>query len=80
MTKAIVRKIDTQGRVSIPIEWRKEAMKGVKEVLIVEYPDKLEIIPKKVVDLTEFFDSVEVDFALTSDYHELKKRLLGAKI
>lgn len=80
MTKAIIRKIDTQGRISIPIGWRKEAMNEATEVLIVEYPDRLEIIPKKTVDLTEFFDSIEVDFPPSSDYHKLKKRLLGAKI
>lgn len=80
MTKAIIRKIDTQGRISIPTKWRKEAMKGAREVVIVEHSDRLEIIPKKAVDLTEFFDSIEVDFPLGSDYHELKKRLRGAKI
>ena len=70
--KAGIRKIDPQGRITLPSAWRKS--KNVKEVLIIETDDKLEIIPANA-DLSKYIDSVEVDAKDWDDYHRLRKEL-----
>jgi len=72
-----LKEVDSQGRFTIPAKWRERILKGVKEVYVFMYPDHLRVVPKRAVDLTEYFDSVEVDATLEgfSEYHKLKKSI-----
>ncbi|TES96695.1 MAG: AbrB/MazE/SpoVT family DNA-binding domain-containing protein [Promethearchaeota archaeon] len=54
-----IRKVDSQGRIVLPHKWREKELKEGDEVLIIEEQGILKIIPKKKVDLTQFFDSLE---------------------
>lgn len=65
--------MDSQGRIILPISWRRE--RG-DEVMVVEREDKLEIFPRNA-DLSKYMDSVEV--ANFSDYHEMRRELRGTK-
>ncbi len=56
-----VRKVDSQGRIVLPLKWREKELKNENEVIIIEDEGILKIIPKKKVDLTKFFDSLEFD-------------------
>ncbi len=56
-----IRKVDSQGRIVLPLKWRKKELKNEDEVIIIEDEGILKIIPKKKVDLTKFFDSLEFD-------------------
>jgi virulence-associated protein VagC len=56
-----VKKVDAQGRVSLPPDWRHEKLDEKREVTIQREGDSLIIKPKTKSDLTEYFDSIEVD-------------------
>lgn len=74
------KKVDPQGRVTLPIEWRKKALKKNRKILILEYPDYIKIVPKKRKKLTEFFDTMEVELKSSlEDYHKVKTELLSEK-
>ena len=78
--KVEIRKIDPQGRVLLPSEWRKRVLGDKKEVLIISLSDRIEIFPR-VGDLEEFIDSIEIDIPENKflDYHELRRVLRGFK-
>jgi len=72
VTSIVVKRIDSQGRIVLPLSWRRRH--NVREVLVVSEEDKLIILPKRP-DLTRYFDSIEVDVRSFSDYHELRREL-----
>ncbi|WP_048146815.1 AbrB/MazE/SpoVT family DNA-binding domain-containing protein [Pyrococcus abyssi] len=53
-----VKRIDSQGRIVLPKEWRK---KWGSEVILIELDDRIEILPRKKPKLSEFFDIIEVE-------------------
>ncbi|MFO8018992.1 MAG: AbrB/MazE/SpoVT family DNA-binding domain-containing protein [Promethearchaeia archaeon] len=59
--KTEVRKVDSQGRIVLPHKWREKELKETDEVILFEEEGMLKIIPKKKIDLTKFFDSLEFD-------------------
>jgi AbrB family looped-hinge helix DNA binding protein len=67
-----IKKIDSQGRIVLPVSWRRR-MKG-DEVMVVEGEAKVEIFPRDA-DLSRYMDSVEVEVMNFEDYHELRKEL-----
>lgn len=75
MEESVVKKIDIQGRVYIPIEWRSEWKSN--RVMMVRRGDRIEITPIEVVSPSSLFDSIEVhENAVFSDPHSLRKVLL----
>ncbi len=71
-----IKKVDSQGRIVLPKEWRERELKDVDEVIIIEEKGALKIIPKKKIDLTQFFDSLEIDDDLVDkleDWTEFEK-------
>jgi bifunctional DNA-binding transcriptional regulator/antitoxin component of YhaV-PrlF toxin-antitoxin module len=71
------RRVDSQGRVSLPSEWRRTHLNQDGEVVIVNMGEELIIKAKKVQRLSDFFDSVDVELKSDlSDWHRVKKELL----
>ncbi|MCK4731741.1 MAG: AbrB/MazE/SpoVT family DNA-binding domain-containing protein [Methanophagales archaeon] len=70
--KVEIKKIDSQGRVVLPISWRRRMKED--EVVVIEEKAKVEIFPRDV-DLSKYVDSVEVDVDNFEDYHEMRKEL-----
>lgn len=58
--KAVLKKVDDQGRVVIPAAWRREHLRG-DTVVLRSRGKVLEILPQDRVDLTAYFDAVRVD-------------------
>ncbi len=56
-----VKKVDDQGRIVIPSDWRSRELGDEREVFIIKYKGYLKIVPKKRVDLTRYFDSVDLE-------------------
>jgi len=56
-----IKKVDSQGRIVLPRNWREKELKNGDEVIIMEEEGILKIIAKKKVDLTQFFDKLEYD-------------------
>lgn len=73
-----IKKVDKQGRIILPLDWRKKELKDNDEVFIIKEKGVLKIIPKKKPDLTKYFDSVDlgVDFIeewgkFEREFHEI---------
>ncbi|MGQ9468860.1 MAG: AbrB family transcriptional regulator [Nitrososphaerales archaeon] len=75
MVDVVVKEVDPQGRVSIPISWRKEWKS--RKLVLIKRRNRIELIPMEPISPLELFDSIDisenVDF---SDPHSLKKALL----
>lgn len=71
MEKVVIKKVDDQGRIVIPKEWRVKF--GTEDFILVLKDDRMEIYPK-VSNLSKLIDSVEVD-ELPDDWHELKSKI-----
>jgi bifunctional DNA-binding transcriptional regulator/antitoxin component of YhaV-PrlF toxin-antitoxin module len=78
MDESVVKKIDQQGRVSIPIEWRREWKSD--KVILRKRGESIELMPVKPLPPSSLFDSIEisekVDF---TDPHSLKEALMEQK-
>ncbi len=70
LVSVIVRKLDRQGRIVLPSEWR---VGWGGEVVLVNLGDRIEVIPKKKPKLDKFFDIVEVDLEGEED---VRRKLL----
>jgi AbrB family looped-hinge helix DNA binding protein len=53
-----VKKVDSQGRIVLPKEWRE---RWGSEVILIEFEDKIEILPKRRPKLSQFFDIIEAE-------------------
>jgi len=72
----VIKELDRQGRLVLPKEWREKYAKDGRIVLRVE-GDKITIRPYKLVDLTKFFDKIEVDLKSDlSDWKSVRRELL----
>jgi bifunctional DNA-binding transcriptional regulator/antitoxin component of YhaV-PrlF toxin-antitoxin module len=80
-TLAQIKKVDEQGRISLPAGWRATNLRGSNEVVVVERGGLLVVKPKGKPDLTRHFDAVEVDLdpKNLTDYSTLKKTILGRR-
>ncbi len=76
-----VKKVDAQGRISLPARWRSKRIHDSREVIVIEKGNVLLVKPKVKPDLTRHFDSVEIDVDSQDfvDYSRLKKAILGRR-
>lgn len=65
-----LKRIDSQGRIVLPKEWRE---KWGNEVVLIEYEDKIEILPRRKPKLSQFFDVIEAD--IEEDIEEIFKEV-----
>jgi len=56
-----IKKVDSQGKIELPLKWREKELRDGNEVIILEEGGILRIIPKRKIDLTQFFDKLEFD-------------------
>jgi len=74
MGEAVVKTIDSQGRLIIPAEMRK-TWKSDK-VMVIQENDEIRIVPLETLQPSELFDSIRVDDDLDlTDSHTLMKAL-----
>lgn len=73
-----MRKVDPQGRVMLPPDWRKTEISEEREVYIIKRKGSLKIIPKQKIDLTALFDAVEIGVDAIDDWKEFERRFYGA--
>ncbi len=70
----ISKKVDKQGRLVLPKEWRKKY--AGRRVTIKIEDDLMIIKPHKPVDITKFFDRIEVDIKSDlSDWKAVRREL-----
>ncbi len=68
-----IKKVDKQGRIILPLDWRKEELKDNEEVFIIKEKGVLKIIPKKKPDLTKYFDSVDLGVDFIEEWEEFER-------
>jgi AbrB family looped-hinge helix DNA binding protein len=71
MEKVVIKRVDTQGRIVIPKEWRDKF--NTDEFILVLKDDRIELYPR-VSNLTKLIDSIDVE-ELPSNWHELKRKV-----
>jgi len=76
-----VRKLDPQGRLLIPPDWRRDVLKNSSEVIVMKFKDHIKLTPLTRKSLTEFFDIVEIDVSpdVFVNYHDLRAFLMGKR-
>ncbi len=65
-----VKKVDAQGRLVLPSDWRGDNLpKGAEhEVYVIKRKNYLKIVPKRKVDLTKFFDAADLEVSSIGDW------------
>ena len=82
MSNVEIKKVDSQGRIVLPADWRESDLKYSNEVFIIKEPGCLKIIPKKPVDLTKYFDNLDFDIEpglFEEDWSKLESNILQKK-
>jgi len=75
LSQVEIKEIDEQGRIVIPKAWRSKHLKS-RKLLMKLREGAIEIIPYGAIDLTEFFDKIEVDVRSDlGDWHALRREL-----
>ncbi len=76
MVERIVRRLDPQGRVAIPADWRHEWKSD--RVVLTRVGKKVELTPVEPMDPTRFVDSIPVsDTVDFTDPHSLRRAVLS---
>jgi len=71
-----VRKVDSQGRFILPADWRESVLKDTREVYVIKREGYLKVIPKRRVDLTKFFDKVDLGVDAIRDWETFERSLV----
>ena len=70
-----VKKVDSQGRLILPVDWREAEIGESRELYIIKRKGYLKLVPKRRVDLTEFFDKVDLDVDSIGNWGAFEKRI-----
>ncbi|MBW1735855.1 MAG: AbrB/MazE/SpoVT family DNA-binding domain-containing protein [Deltaproteobacteria bacterium] len=71
----VVKRVDPQGRISIPIEWRRDWKSD--KVVLKRRGDSIEVTPLEPISPTSLFDSIEIgDEVDFTDPHSLRKAFM----
>jgi bifunctional DNA-binding transcriptional regulator/antitoxin component of YhaV-PrlF toxin-antitoxin module len=70
-----IRRVDPQGRLVLPADWRESEVGSGGEVYIVKRKRYLKIIPKIKVDLTENFDKIDLGLESIGKWRDFERKL-----
>jgi bifunctional DNA-binding transcriptional regulator/antitoxin component of YhaV-PrlF toxin-antitoxin module len=73
-----VKKVDAQGRLILPADWREAEVGESRELYIIKRKGYLKIVPKRRVDLTENFDSVDLGVEAIGNWKQFEKKFYEA--
>ena len=75
MADVIIKRIDAQGRISLPVDWRRNWKSN--KVVLTRRGSSIQVSPIEPLNPSELFDSIEVPAEVDiSDSHALRKGLL----
>jgi len=75
-----VKKLDPQGRLILPADWRESEVGEDRELYIVKRKGYLKIVPKRRVDLTKDFDRIDLGVDAIGSWKEFEKKFYGVRI
>ena len=71
------RSVDSQGRVSLPSEWRRRHLDPEGRVTVIQNGEEIIIKPVRTLKISEVFDVVSVDVESDlDDWERVKRELL----
>ncbi len=70
-----VKKVDAQGRLILPADWREAEIGESRELYVIKRKGYLKLVPKHKVDLTEYFDSVDLGVKSIENWSEFEKKI-----
>ena len=73
-----VKKMDSQGRLILPADWREAEIGESRELYIIKRKGYLKIVPKRRVDLTENFDKVDLGVESIESWKQFEKKFYEA--
>jgi bifunctional DNA-binding transcriptional regulator/antitoxin component of YhaV-PrlF toxin-antitoxin module len=74
-----VKKVDSQGRLILPADWREAELSENKELFIIKRKGYLKLIPKRRVDLTQCFDKVDFGVESIGSWEQFEKKFYEAR-
>ncbi len=72
-----VKKLDSQGRIILPADWRESEVGESKEVYVIKRKGYLKLVPKRKVDLTACFDKIDLGVKSIGNWSEFEKKIHG---
>jgi bifunctional DNA-binding transcriptional regulator/antitoxin component of YhaV-PrlF toxin-antitoxin module len=69
-----VRKVDSQGRLILPTDWREAEIGESRELYVIKRKGYLKIVPRRRIDLTANFDKVELGVESIGSWKEFQKK------
>lgn len=69
-----VKRVDAQGRIILPADWRLAEVGESKELFIIKRKGYLKLIPKRKVDLTQCFDRVDLGVDSIGSWSKFEKK------
>lgn len=73
-----VRRVDSQGRLILPPDWRESELSEGQEVYVIKMKGALKVIPKRRVNLTKFFDNLDFGVEAIGDWRNFERKLTEA--
>ena len=73
-----VKKLDAQGRLILPADWREAELSESRELYIIKRKGYLKIVPKRRVDLTEKFDKIDLGVEAIGSWKQFEKKFYEA--
>ena len=70
-----VKKLDAQGRLILPADWREAEIGESRELYIIKRKGYLKLVPKRRVDLTVYFDKVDLGVKSIGNWSEFEKKI-----
>jgi bifunctional DNA-binding transcriptional regulator/antitoxin component of YhaV-PrlF toxin-antitoxin module len=72
-----IKKVDSQGRLILPADWREAELGETKEVYVIKRKGYLKLVPKRRVDLTKLFDKVDLGVESIEDWSQFEQTFYG---
>ena len=69
-----IKKVDSQGRLILPADWRESEVGESKELYLIKRKGYLKIIPKRRIDLTKNFDKVDLGVETIESWKKFEKK------
>jgi len=78
MVEMVVKEADPQGRVSIPIEWRR-GWKS-RRLILIRRGSRIELVPMEATAPSDLFDSIKIPESVDfTDIHSIRKALAESR-
>lgn len=70
-----IKKVDAQGRLILPADWREAEIGESRELYVIKRKGYLKLVPKRRVDLTKYFDKVDLGVKSIASWSEFEKKI-----